>query len=113
MSELLKELEAASIDGEFLTCVISKELVCEAWNEIVDRNQEVDDLKRRVNELEDTAVVLHTRLGKQGTNIKTYMERNTMLDRDIAFLQSCVRSGETAKPEDRPSYRARHNKVGT
>jgi hypothetical protein len=40
--------------------------------------------------------------------IEQLTKERDLLAQDVAFLQSCVNSGEQAKPGDRPSQQAKH-----
>jgi uncharacterized coiled-coil DUF342 family protein len=44
--------------------------------------------------------------------VSNMSDKITELEKDIAFLQSCVNSGETATKADRPSERAKALKEG-
>ena len=83
-------------------------------SELIDRltgkepcnGSELQEAADRIAELEnDIQVMVEKAAAKHRPAYEEQQRRIAELEQDVAFLQSCVNSGETAKPSDRPSQR--------
>ena len=60
--------------------------------------------------MENEIKKLRSIIGEQQNKITKLKNKIEFMSQDIGFLQSCINSGEMAKPEDRPSYKRKGKK---